>query len=254
MYYLYKITNKVNGKFYIGMTKNLERRWTVHCSAGSKCPKLKAAIDFYGRDSFTKEILCIGEKEYILDLEEKLIAAYDNTTVGYNIHKGGKFYKSEHKILTEKDKGVYASGFWFPDMGTTLEKLNMKQGTFYKRIREGVLRNVIQRPRGALKGERVTPVYVKGFWLPSSKLAQEIFSMSSAQVSRRNKAGELDVDDLRTGSQKGSKSPSAKSVVIDGIEYGSTKEASRETGIDPRTIVRRIKNNTEGYSYASDIG
>lgn len=234
------------------MTKNLERRWTVHCSAGSKCPKLKAAIDCYGRESFTKEILCIGEKEYILDLEEKLIAAYDNTVTGYNIHKGGKFYKSEHKIPTEKDNGVYASGFWFPDMRTTLEKLNMKQGTFYKRIREGTLGNLQHRGQGAIVGQIQNPRYVKGFWFPSGPQAMASLGISKGQLARLSRLVDLPIDDLRTGSQKGAKSPSAHSVVIDGTIYGSLKEAFRETGIDTRTIVRRIKNNTDGYSYASE--
>lgn len=251
MYYLYKITNKINGKFYIGMTKNLERRWTVHCSAGSKCPKLKAAISCYGRESFTKEILCIGEKEYILDLEEKLIGAYNNTVTGYNIHKGGKFYKSEHKIPTEKDNGIYASGFWFPDTKTTLEKLNMKQGTFYKRTREGVLGNVLQRPRGALKGEKTKPVYVKGFWFPSTEIAGKSLGIIAGTADYYARYSP-EPGDLRAGSQKGDKSSSAKAVVISGVKYGSTKEASRETGIHSRTIVRRIKNNTDGYSYASE--
>lgn len=251
MYYLYKITNKINGKFYIGMTKNLERRWTVHCSAGSKCPKLKAAISCYGRESFTKEILCIGEKEYILDLEEKLIAAYGNTVTGYNIHKGGKFYKSEYKIPTEKDNGIYASGWWFPNTKTTLEKLNLKEGTFYKRIRNGTLGDLVLRGRGAVKGEGTKPTYVKGFWFPSRDVASVSLGVAPSAVTYYARCSP-EQGSLVMGCQKGDKSSSAKAVVISGVKYGSTKEASRETGIHSRTIVRRIKNNTDGYSYASE--
>lgn len=28
--YLYKITNLINGKFYIGITNNYKKRWTSH--------------------------------------------------------------------------------------------------------------------------------------------------------------------------------------------------------------------------------
>ena len=98
MYSIYKITNKVNGKIYIGYTeKSLEERFAQHCgdarSARPSRPLIRA-IKKYGEDSFTIEALYEGtNKEYTLnDREDYYIETYKNI-VGwdnmYNVCPGG---------------------------------------------------------------------------------------------------------------------------------------------------------------------
>ena len=251
-YYLYKITNKVNGKFYIGVTKDVDRRWTVHCSKGSKCPKLKAAISKYGRDSFTKEILCVGEKDYIIELEAKYIAVTDNIEFGYNIHKGGKYYPSEHKIpQNEHLQPIYVMGFWFPCREKALSTLNLPISTFYRWVRNGTVGDVVHKQGG--KEGRGQPVYIKGFWLPNLQSACEILNISRGQAYRLSKINPSDTkDDFRTGSQKGEKSPSRIPVFAEGEWFPAIHTASEVLGICRRTIKRRILNNVDGYSYAQE--
>lgn len=249
-YYLYKIINKIDGKFYIGMTKDVERRWVVHCSPSSKCPKLKNAIQKYGKDNFDKQILCIGSKEYIANLEQKYIALTDNTNFGYNIDLGGKYYRDNHKLKSSKtSEHIYVSGWWFPNKEAALDKLGMKEGTFYSYMRKGTL-GELQHFKGG-RGKNRKPVYVKGFWFPSVTLAAQAFGMSLPNVTRLSKKPDGGLIDSRLGSQKGVKSPSRIEVYVDHKLYPSIRTAAEETGLFRSTIKRRIDNNVEGYYYSN---
>jgi group I intron endonuclease len=60
---IYKITNKINGKCYIGQSQHIEKRWTDHKTAshnqndkGYEYP-LYRAFRKYGIDNFTFEII-----------------------------------------------------------------------------------------------------------------------------------------------------------------------------------------------------
>lgn len=97
MYSIYKITNKVNGKIYIGYTeKSIEERFAGHCVESKRKHKsaIQDAIYKYGKDSFTIEALYEGtDKEYTLNTMEqywidtyKNIIGWDNM---YNIAPGG---------------------------------------------------------------------------------------------------------------------------------------------------------------------
>ena len=53
---IYKITNNINGKIYIGQTtQSLANRWSQHTKEISKCFRMKAAIKKYGKESFSIE-------------------------------------------------------------------------------------------------------------------------------------------------------------------------------------------------------
>ena len=86
--YIYKITNEINGKIYIGKhsTDNLNDGYM-----GSGVV-LRQAIKKYGLENFTKEILEFCYKEVELnDLEKHYIDKYKstNSNIGYNLTKGG---------------------------------------------------------------------------------------------------------------------------------------------------------------------
>ena len=52
-YYVYKITNKINGKWYIGKRKHRLPFNDPYMGSGKL---IKVAIEKYGKDNFTKEI------------------------------------------------------------------------------------------------------------------------------------------------------------------------------------------------------
>ncbi|MCZ2224288.1 MAG: GIY-YIG nuclease family protein [Chitinophagales bacterium] len=91
MFYLYKITNLIDNKIYIGITNNFNRRMYRH---KKECHNehLKRAIEKYGWENFNKEILKILEtKEEVIKEELDTIEYYRNNFFElYNISGGGE--------------------------------------------------------------------------------------------------------------------------------------------------------------------
>ena len=94
MYKLYQITNTINRKSYIGITKmTIQERWNIHLS-NSRNPKypLHSAIAKYGSEHFTVTLVEESEdRKYISELEEPTIQRLSThiTSCGYNVAKGG---------------------------------------------------------------------------------------------------------------------------------------------------------------------
>lgn len=90
---IYKITNKINGKVYIGQTvQDLKERWYGHCRAVSNCTAIARAMKKYGKENFTIEQ--IDKADNLEDLnkkEMKWIFKLNsmNRSIGYNLTTGG---------------------------------------------------------------------------------------------------------------------------------------------------------------------
>jgi group I intron endonuclease len=89
-HYIYTITNKINGKVYVGKTKNLEDRWKNHCSnVGKKRRPLYDGMLHYGVDNFVMEVIDTATEDRIDDLEKFWIEKLDTLNNGYNLTEGG---------------------------------------------------------------------------------------------------------------------------------------------------------------------
>lgn len=91
-YCIYKHTNKINGKIYIGQTcKSPKKRWNN--GAGYKpCTLFYRAIEKYGWDNFEHEILLEDLTLEEANKEETKFIKYfksNNPKYGYNIREGG---------------------------------------------------------------------------------------------------------------------------------------------------------------------
>ena len=85
---IYKITNKINQKSYIGQSVNIESRWLTH-KHDSHNIELKQDIESLGLCNFTFEVLEECEANE-LDIKEKYwIAYFDSFYNGYNKTLGG---------------------------------------------------------------------------------------------------------------------------------------------------------------------
>lgn len=65
---IYKITNKITNKCYVGQSIDIYRRWQEHCRPSSNSI-IGKAIRKYGKENFDFEIL--EEVKNIKDLNEK---------------------------------------------------------------------------------------------------------------------------------------------------------------------------------------
>lgn len=110
MGFIYKITNTINGKCYIGETtkSDPEKRWKEHKSTIKRrvgCPALQNSVIKHGIDNFKFEILiiCFDEDRYKYEIE--YIKKY-NTLIpnGYNILEGGPGGSFKGKKHSEKTK------------------------------------------------------------------------------------------------------------------------------------------------------
>lgn len=94
-YDVYKITNKVNNKVYIGITsKGISARWKEHIySAEHGCPfKLHNAIRKYGKENFSIELIDFCNSwEELTEKEQYYISEYKSLQdkFGYNMTEGG---------------------------------------------------------------------------------------------------------------------------------------------------------------------
>lgn len=87
--YIYKTTNLLNNKFYIGQKKS--DRFLAEDYLGSG-RRLRAAIDKYGAESFFTELIDTAESKYELDQKELYWIDFldaRNPDIAYNIAKGG---------------------------------------------------------------------------------------------------------------------------------------------------------------------
>lgn len=98
---IYKITNKVNGKVYIGQHKYTDENDPMYKYWGSG-KYIKMAISKYGKENFTKEVLYkrIALQDTANDLEVRTIAKY-RELLGkhkvYNVAIGGYNFASAYK-------------------------------------------------------------------------------------------------------------------------------------------------------------
>lgn len=134
---IYKVTNTINNKIYIGQTRLAEpQRWQQHVwhaynNPEGDCVALCNAIKKYGRENFLREILENLPDENLDEREEYWISFYDSTNreVGYNLALGGcghsKFTDEQIRQNFEKLGSVCA----------TAKELQMSRDQVSRRLR-----------------------------------------------------------------------------------------------------------------------
>lgn len=90
---VYKITNQETNACYIGQAVDVYKRWCEHCKAGLGIDtpagnKLYKAIQEYGLQNFTFELLTQCSIEELNAKEKYFISLYESNTYGYNSNIG----------------------------------------------------------------------------------------------------------------------------------------------------------------------
>ena len=109
---IYKITNLINSKCYIGQSINYSARIREHIKRHDRKSVISLAIKKYGVDNFKFELICNDlNSSYLNDLEIYFISKYESSTKinGYNVAGGGQFNTrlstKSKELISNKLKG-----------------------------------------------------------------------------------------------------------------------------------------------------
>ena len=121
---VYKITNNITGDFYIGSSKNIEKRWANHKSPSTHKQhpnsKLYKDMDQYGCDNFTIEV--IEETDFLKEREQYWI---EYLKPSYNVMRA----KREIEDFEEAHKQFYK--VWY---NTHLDECLAKNKAYKNRL------------------------------------------------------------------------------------------------------------------------
>lgn len=205
---IYKITNTVNGKVYVGQTvQTLERRWALHKhQAKHRNRPLYRSIRKYGIQHFVVELLeelSPGSSQQILDEKERFWIAHLNAMVpsGYNLTSGG----DGKSFLSEETKARISQA----KLGKSRSPETVEA------MRLGAMGNTHKR----------------GKKLSDASKAR----ISASQLGRKNSE---ETKARKADAHRGEKAYNAKKVqcLETGMIYPSTGEAARQTGLQQSSI------------------
>lgn len=191
---VYRITNKKNGKSYVGLTVNSAReRFEKHVSMiNSKgCPALYAALEKYGVENFTvttlmesdsKEELMRAESLYIKKLKTLAPDGYNMTTGGENCIVSDATRMKISKALTGRDVT------WGDKVSRSVKKLwedpvYREKQTTQRMEKRGKYRDGIKKPlRLDLSISEINKLHKDGMSI--HKIAQR-FGVSHSTIKKR---------------------------------------------------------------------
>jgi hypothetical protein len=121
-YVIYKITNKINNKFYIGKHETFD----INDNYMGSGKLIVAAIKKYGIDSFEKEILYICSSYDEATRKEKEIVNLDvvNNELSYNLRVGGDGGNTNVLKTTSEIKEIYKKIYFSKVKNNTLKDSN----------------------------------------------------------------------------------------------------------------------------------
>jgi group I intron endonuclease len=103
-HFVYKVTNSVNGKIYIGITYNVDKRWRKHqrnANSPAYSSRFYSAIRKHGVEYFSIEVIyCSLFRDDVMEKEIYFIREYNSIdkNYGYNMTYGGENTSSHPEI------------------------------------------------------------------------------------------------------------------------------------------------------------
>lgn len=135
--HIYKVTNLINNKVYIGQTiQTVQNRWYRHCgksgiSQAELNTHFKRAILKYGKDNFKIETIEDCDSSLLNEREKYYISYFDSYNNGYNSTLGGRDGFKPYKTNDETNHQIaqlYEEGFSLREIGReyNLDKTTVK--------------------------------------------------------------------------------------------------------------------------------
>lgn len=120
---IYGIKNKINGKWYIGQSVNIEERWDSHTGKKEFFPEqcgISKEIQEVGEENY--EFVLIEEVKNREDLDEReiyYIEKYDSYINGYNETRGGRTPWRGFRLKVTPEEII---DYYYSEMGITCRK------------------------------------------------------------------------------------------------------------------------------------
>lgn len=198
MAYIYKITNRINKKVYIGKTyTSVEQRWKEHLQDYNKirCEKrpLYSAMNKYGIENFSIEQ--IEETSFPEEREKYWIEKYGSFHNGYNATLGG-----DGKPYIDYDL-VVATYNILQNQKHAAEKLNINEKTVHKILKEkevNIIKNVPNSKKIAqydLNGNLIES------FISAGEAGRKIISVGLSKAKNSNSVGNR-IRDCANGQRK----------------------------------------------------
>lgn len=263
---LYKIVNKSNGKFYVGRSINIEKRFARHLKElnGNKhhCIFLQRAWNKYGSNKFefvvVKHSISVEEatnlEAYYLENYRQLLyntshSASGGDLISYHENRDEIVAKMKHSLLKryenlsqEEKNRIYG-------------RKGEKNGMFGKTHTTETMKLIKQKQKIYLASHssyRKDKTFEELFGNREAIRLRKILS-NSAKKRTGDKNGfygkkHHEETKLKIAEKKKGKIPAnARPVIIDGVEFPSATEASRRLNVVPATILNRIKSKNPLY-------
>jgi group I intron endonuclease len=270
---IYIIKNNINNNFYIGSSKNIKNRWSVHKSK-LKMNKhdnihLQRSYNLYGKDSFSYSIIEETTIEDLLIKEQDYLNKYNNDDLCYNIglkcvggdnltkhpnrqniiDKIKKSLKNRFDKLSNDDKKLIYGKYgddnpnynkkWTDDMKNQASERTKKYYTYNVHpIKNKRLEDFYGIEKAKEMKKKISE-HAKTKLLDKNPFYNKHHSEETKEILRKKRIGKY------YGKQN-------IPFIIDDVEYETLSSASKKLGIHPTTISWRLKSKNkkfENYKY-----
>ena len=273
--FIYKITNKENGKFYIGSTIDISKRKKEHFRLLKKgehhCFHLQRAYEKYGKESFelTYKEIEVANEDGLRLLEERYINYCWNSGKLYNVSKKGcggdlisyhpknkEFRELQSKISKERYTNLSDE-----EKIALSERMKGEKNPNYGHRWSNELREKVSKDRkeywknheSYIKGKTFEEVFGEE---KAKELKRKISERSKLKIGEKNSFyGKHHSDELKkrfSEERKGIKPTNCKKVLFNGNIYESARDCAKELGINYLTITYRCREHIYGFSYVGE--
>lgn len=227
---IYKITNKINGKTYIGQSEDIERRFKHHKGIYSDFA-IHRAFKKYGIDNFTFEVLYECPIEEMNKWETFFITIFGSLSPnGYNLNMGG-----DGKEVSEETKKKMSESRRKQVRPKCKDETKVKIGNANRgKKRSEEIRQKLSEQRKGTKTGKDNPMYGKIVSKETKKLLSEQSSGSNNPMYGRT----------------GANNTKSKAIEIDGVQYVGLRETAKKLNITYNMIKWRLNSDSfPNYRY-----
>jgi len=262
MYIIYKLTNTVNGKEYVGLTSStIDNRWRQHIYASrhkNTKTHLVRAIRKYGKEAFTSQVLCSCRTvEDAEEMERHFIAEHDTLSNGYNMTAGGNcttglsgelngMYGKTHtpdvrqklsETASERFKGKSYAELYGEEKA---EELKRKRSETFSAVDKSGERNSMYGKNHS--NETKAKMSAAATEWKTGKTYEEMYGEEKAKELKRKRSEVFSQID-----RSGSKNSKAKRASIKSVEFDCAKDATTHFGVSYSTIKKWLRTLDDCY-------